>query len=92
MPSLRPLQPRLAARCTPREHILFLARLVPRLSSVYFRTWPIASISQFGPSPLLLEPDIGDLRLLLLDHLVGGGQQRFGDGEAESFGSHLSGI
>jgi hypothetical protein len=23
---------------------------------------------------------------LLLDHLVGGGQQRFGDGEAEGFG------
>jgi hypothetical protein len=54
--------------------------------------WPITSISQFGPGPLLVESDIGDLRHLLLDHLVSSGQQRFRDGEAEGFGGHLSGI
>src|SRR6516164_4172104 len=36
--------------------------------------WPITSISQFGPGPLLVEPDItgrtGDFRPSLLDHAV----------------------
>ena len=53
--------------------------------------WPITSISQFGPGPLLVEPDMtgrtGDFRPSLLDHLVSGGQQRLGDSEAEGVGS-----
>jgi hypothetical protein len=31
------------------------------------RFWPITSIAQFGPGPLLVEPDMAELRLLLLD-------------------------
>ena len=52
----------------------------------HFRRWPITSTAQFDPGPLLVEPDIGDLRHLLLDHLIGSGQQRFRDGEAERLG------
>jgi hypothetical protein len=36
MPSLRRLRRRLAARCTPREHILVLARLVPAIEQSLF--------------------------------------------------------
>ena len=52
----------------------------------------VRSTAQFGPGPLLVESDIGDLRHLLLNDLVGRGQQRFRDGEAEGLGGHLSGI
>ena len=31
------------------------------------RFWPITSNSQVGPGPLLVEPDMAELRLLLLD-------------------------
>src|SRR6516165_6424980 len=53
-------------------------------------TLPITSISRFGPSPLLVEPDMagrtGDLGHPLLYYLIGGGQQRLRDGEAEGLG------
>ena len=65
----------------------------PLSAAIEQRLFPhLAHRVDFTLRPRSAEPDIGDLRLLLLDHLVGGGQQRFGDGEAESFGSHLSGI
>jgi hypothetical protein len=36
--------------------------------------WPITSLSQFGPRPLLAEPDIAICRLLLaVDHGTSGG-------------------
>jgi hypothetical protein len=33
-------------------------------SDFYFCNWPITSTAQFGPGPLLVEPDMADLRLL----------------------------
>ena len=35
--------------------------------SAHVCRWPITSISQFSPRPLLVEPDMADLRLRLLD-------------------------
>jgi hypothetical protein len=59
LPSLTQVTaPRLAAPCTPREHVLGLTRLSPIGTTSYFRIWPFTSFSQFGPCPLLVEPDI----------------------------------
>jgi hypothetical protein len=60
-------------------HLNFVCGAIDRL-------WPITSISQFGPGPLLVEPDMTNLRHPLLNNLVGRGQQRFWDGEAEGLG------
>jgi hypothetical protein len=40
---------------------------VPLKAGRYARLWPIASISQFGPGPLLVKPDMAELRLLDLE-------------------------
>jgi hypothetical protein len=49
---------RLPVHCTHCEGLLNLARHRRWACVPYFRNWPITSASQFGPCPLLVEPDI----------------------------------
>jgi len=52
----------------------------------HFSSWPITSVSQFGPRPPLAEPDMtARVPRPLLDHFVGGGQKCFGDGKTKRF-------
>ena len=60
------------------------ARIARPLGDIFERArlWPITSFSPFGACRLPAKAEVGSL----LDHLVGGRQQRFRDGKAERLG------